>query len=44
MSTAALFIDWLSMLDPEIIQANPDLEQKLLFARSLVGKGEKTCK
>lgn len=32
---ATLFIDWMSLLDPEIVRSNPELEQKLLFARTV---------
>ncbi|RUS89929.1 hypothetical protein EGW08_002281 [Elysia chlorotica] len=32
---ATLFIDWMSLLDPEIVKTNPELEQKLLFARDV---------
>ena len=35
-STASLFIDWLELLDPEIIKSVPDLQEKLAFARQLV--------
>lgn len=40
-STAALLVDWLELLDPEVIRLVPELEEKLLFARqtlSSVGK------
>jgi integrator complex subunit 1 len=32
-STAGLFIDWLELLDPEIIEACPSIVQTLLFAK-----------
>lgn len=32
-STAGLMVDWLELLDPEIIQACPDMQQQLLFAK-----------
>ncbi|GFN78406.1 integrator complex subunit 1, partial [Plakobranchus ocellatus] len=35
---ATLFIDWMSLLDPEIVQSNPELEQTLLFARTVKNK------
>ena len=35
-STASLFIDWLELLDPEIIKSVPDLQEKLAFARQSV--------
>lgn len=35
-STASLFIDWLELLDPEIVKAAPDIQKKLAFARQLV--------
>lgn len=38
-STATLFIDWLSLLDPEIVQSCPDLQQQLLFARKVIAQG-----
>ena len=28
-----LLVDWLDLLDPEIVQSVPELEQQLLFAR-----------
>ncbi|KAH9505267.1 Integrator complex subunit 1 [Bulinus truncatus] len=34
-SSAILFVDWLSYLDPEIVQSCPELQEKLLFARKL---------
>ncbi|CAG5115061.1 unnamed protein product, partial [Candidula unifasciata] len=34
-SSATLIIDWLSLLDPEIVQSCPELQQKLLFARKI---------
>ncbi|GFS14002.1 integrator complex subunit 1, partial [Elysia marginata] len=35
---ATLFVDWMSLLDPEIVHSNPDLEQKLLFARTVTNR------
>uniref|UniRef100_A0A8C4PU53 Integrator complex subunit 1 n=1 Tax=Equus asinus asinus TaxID=83772 RepID=A0A8C4PU53_EQUAS len=35
---SGLLVDWLEMLDPEVISTCPDLQQKLLFSRSK-GKG-----
>ncbi|BFZ03172.1 hypothetical protein BsWGS_06208 [Bradybaena similaris] len=34
-SSATLIIDWLSLLDPEIVQSCPELQQQLLFARKI---------
>uniref|UniRef100_A0A8C4MU64 Integrator complex subunit 1 n=1 Tax=Equus asinus asinus TaxID=83772 RepID=A0A8C4MU64_EQUAS len=34
---SGLLVDWLEMLDPEVISTCPDLQQKLLFSRSKVG-------
>ena len=36
-SLAILFVDWLELLDPEIVQASPELSQQLMFARQCVG-------
>uniref|UniRef100_A0A8C4MYX8 Integrator complex subunit 1 n=1 Tax=Equus asinus asinus TaxID=83772 RepID=A0A8C4MYX8_EQUAS len=33
---SGLLVDWLEMLDPEVISTCPDLQQKLLFSRSKV--------
>lgn len=30
-------MDWLEMLDPEVVSSCPDLQQRLLFSRSKVG-------
>ncbi|XP_048256851.1 integrator complex subunit 1-like [Haliotis rufescens] len=38
VSTASLLIDWLELLDPEIIQSNPDLQQQLIFAKKTVSQ------
>ncbi|XP_026560396.1 integrator complex subunit 1 [Pseudonaja textilis] len=32
-SASGLFIDWLELLDPEVVSSCPDLQQKLLFSR-----------
>lgn len=32
-SLALLFVDWLELLDPELVAMVPDLQQQLLFAR-----------
>ena len=32
-STAGLLVDWLELLDPEMLAASPVLQQQLLFAR-----------
>lgn len=32
-SLALLFVDWLELLDPELVAMIPDLQQQLLFAR-----------
>ncbi|KAL5018227.1 hypothetical protein ScPMuIL_003949 [Solemya velum] len=32
-STASLFIDWLGLIDPEVIRSAPDLQRYLLFAK-----------
>lgn len=32
-STAALFVDWLELLDPEVIRLVPGLQEKLLFCK-----------
>ncbi|CAL1532926.1 unnamed protein product [Lymnaea stagnalis] len=37
-SSAILFVDWLSLLDPEIVKLSPDLQEKLLFARKVSAK------
>ena len=34
---SGLLIDWLEMLDPEVVGSCPDLQQRLLFSRSKVG-------
>ncbi|KAL3877747.1 hypothetical protein ACJMK2_035409 [Sinanodonta woodiana] len=36
LSTAILFIDWLALLDPEVIRSAPDLQQKFIFAKKRV--------
>lgn len=36
---SGLLVDWLEMLDPEVISTCPDLQQRLLFSRSKVGCG-----
>ena len=38
---ATLFIDWMSLLDPEIVRSNPELEEKLLFARAVKSRKAK---
>ena len=35
-STASLFIDWLELLDPEIIKSVPEIQEKLVFAHQSV--------
>ncbi|XP_030888025.1 integrator complex subunit 1 isoform X3 [Leptonychotes weddellii] len=35
---SGLLVDWLEMLDPEVVSSCPDLQQRLLFSRSK-GKG-----
>ncbi|KAK3607441.1 hypothetical protein CHS0354_035142 [Potamilus streckersoni] len=40
LSTAILFIDWLALLDPEVIRSAPDLQQKLIFAKKRVPSAE----
>ena len=43
-SLAILFVDWLELLDPEIVQASPELSQQLMFARQCVGaSGRAQC-
>lgn len=37
-STCALFVDWLELLDPEVIRLVPDLQEKLLFAKQAVSQ------
>ncbi|XP_072029946.1 integrator complex subunit 1-like isoform X2 [Amphiura filiformis] len=34
-STAGLLIDWLALLDPEVTQACPDLQQEVMFASAM---------
>lgn len=34
---SGLLVDWLEMLDPEVVSSCPDLQQRLLFSRSKVG-------
>lgn len=34
---SGLLVDWLEMLDPEVISSCPNLQQRLLFSRSKVG-------
>ncbi|XP_036913853.1 integrator complex subunit 1 isoform X2 [Sturnira hondurensis] len=36
---SGLLVDWLEMLDPEVVSSCPDLQQRLLFSRSK-GKGQ----
>ena len=36
VTTAGLLIDWLKLLDPEIISTCPGLQQKLLFAKEQI--------
>ncbi|KAM5301255.1 integrator complex subunit 1 isoform 2-T2 [Glossophaga mutica] len=36
---SGLLVDWLELLDPEVISSCPDLQQRLLFSRSK-GKGQ----
>ena len=33
---AGLFVDWLGKLDPELIQSNPEIQQQLLFSKSIL--------
>lgn len=35
---SGLLVDWLEMLDPEVISNCPDLQQRLLFSRNKVGR------
>ena len=35
-STASMFIDWLELLDPEVIESVPELQEKLAFAHQSV--------
>ena len=39
-STAGLLVDWLELLDPEMLCACPDLQQQLLFARQTQKQSE----
>lgn len=39
---SGLLVDWLEMLDPEVISSCPDLQQRLLFSWSKVGCVPKT--
>ncbi|XP_052774424.1 integrator complex subunit 1-like [Mya arenaria] len=39
-STAALFVDWLELVEPEVVRSAPDLETRLLFCRQGVETGE----
>ena len=32
-SLGSLFVDWMELLDPEIIRQIPDLQEKLLFCK-----------
>ena len=32
-STAGLLVDWLQLLDPELVSQAPDVQQQLLFAK-----------
>ncbi|ESO87352.1 hypothetical protein LOTGIDRAFT_107278 [Lottia gigantea] len=34
-SAASLFIDWLELLEPELIQSNPTLQKQLIFAKKI---------
>lgn len=34
---SGLLVDWLEMLDPEVVSSSPDLQHRLLFSRSEVG-------
>lgn len=34
---SGLLVDWLELLDPEVISSCPDLQQRLLFSRGKVG-------
>ncbi|KAJ6656005.1 hypothetical protein lerEdw1_004590 [Lerista edwardsae] len=34
---SGLFVDWLEMLDPEVVSSCPDLQQRLLFSWNKVG-------
>ncbi|XP_024619277.1 integrator complex subunit 1 [Neophocaena asiaeorientalis asiaeorientalis] len=36
---SGLLVDWLEMLDPEVVSSCPDLQQRLLFSQSTKGKG-----
>ncbi|WAQ97691.1 INT1-like protein [Mya arenaria] len=38
--TAALFVDWLELVEPEVVRSAPDLETRLLFCRQGVETGE----
>ncbi len=38
---AGLIVDWLEMLDPELIQLTPEVQQQLLFSKSLLKVKEK---
>lgn len=45
---SGLLVDWLEMLDPEVVSSCPDLQQRLLFSRSKVscaqrGAGHQPC-
>ena len=40
-STCALLVDWLELLDPEVIRMVPELQEKLLFAKKSVTQSSK---
>lgn len=40
-STCALFVDWLELLDPEVVRMVPELQEKLLFAKQSVTQSSK---
>ncbi|XP_044792301.1 integrator complex subunit 1 isoform X2 [Bubalus bubalis] len=40
---SGLLVDWLEMLDPEVVGSCPDLQQRLLFSRGKVGLTGPAC-
>ena len=37
---AGLFVDWLGKLDPELVQSNPEVQQQLLFSKSILAAAD----
>ena len=37
-NSGGLFVDWIELLDPEIVSSSPEIQEKFLFTHSQKGK------